>query len=224
MSTQAGVMIVTAETAIKGTVRRCRRLEVMGYVNGEVVADEIIVHRGGRIDGKIKARSTSVAGTVEGDIVVDGLLQIAETGSVNGTVQYGKLAMDAGADLVAEVRNVPPRIEGDFEISVQRGRQARITLSDISAVDPDDVASALVFDVSNETHGNVAMMGDRSRPAKSFTQADLIGGRVSFLHDGSEGSSASFDVVVRDASGGTSGEAKTVKVTVVGSTASSSLW
>ncbi len=224
MNTQAGVMVVSAETAIKGSIRRCRRLEVHGYVNGEVVADEVIVHSGGRIDGKVKGRNTSVAGTIAGDVVVDGLLTISQTGSVNGTVQYGKLAMEAGADLIAEVRNIPPRLEGDFEISVQRGRTARITLADISAVDPDDAASALVFEVSNEQHGAVAMMGDRGRPAKTFTQADLIGGRVSFVHDGSAQSDAGFDVLVRDASGGTSGDPKSVKVTVVGNAASSSLW
>ncbi|NJM55635.1 MAG: hypothetical protein HC841_06740 [Verrucomicrobiae bacterium] len=224
MSAQTGVMIITMDTAIKGSVRKCQRLEVMGYVEGDVVAQEVMVHPGGRIIGKLKSVSAKVSGTVEGDIVVDGLLQITDTGSVNGTVQYGKLAMESGADLVAEVRNMPPRLEGDFEITVQRGRSARITLSDISAVDPDDPASALVFEVTNENNGMVAMMGDRKRPAATFTQADLIGGRVSFVHDGSAASAASFDVVVRDAAGAASGDAKTVSVTVVGTASLSSLW
>lgn len=218
MSTQAGVMagvmIVTADTAIKGTVRRCQRLEVMGYVEGEVVAREVIVHPGGRIIGKLKGGTARVAGTIKGDVVIDGLLSIAETGSVAGTVQYGKLAMEGGADLDAEVRNVPPRLEGDFAITVQRGRQARITLADLSAVDPDDPASALVFEVTNETGGMVTLMGDRNRRAETFTQADLVGGRVSFMHDGSAGETAGFDVVVRDGSGAVSGEPKTVTVTV----------
>jgi len=224
MSTQTGVMIITTDTAIKGSIRKCRRLEVMGYVEGDVVAHEVMVHPGGRIIGKIKSSAASVSGTVECDIVVDGLLQITETGSVSGTVQYGKLAMDSGADLVAEVRNMPPRLEGDFEITVQRGRSARITLSDISAVDPDDPASALVFEVTNEVNGTVAMMGDRKRPAATFTQADLIGGRVSFVHDGAAAATASFDVMVRDAAGAASGEPKTVTVTVVGNASNSSLW
>lgn len=224
MSEHAGVVVVTAETAIKGSIRRCRRLEVMGYVEGEVVAGEVIVHPGGRLVGKVKGGSAVVSGSLTGDVVIDGLLRISETGSVNGTVQYGRLAMASGADLVAEVHNMPPRLEGDFAIEVQRGRSARITPADISAFDPDDPASALVFHVSGESGGVVAFMGDRNRPARTFTQSDLVGGRITFVHDGSSGSSASFDVQVRDAAGADSGPPKTVSVTVSGAAARSGFW
>lgn len=225
MSEHTGAVIVTAETAIKGSIRRCRRIEVMGYVEGEIVAGEVIVHKGGKVRGQIKCGSADVSGALEGDIVVDGLLRIADSGSVTGTVQYVRLAMENGADLVAEVRNMPPRLEGDFEITVQRGRSARITPADITAIDPDDTASALVFHVSNEVGGMVALMGDRSRASSKFTQSDLIGGRVTFVHDGSSGARASFDVQVRDAAGGDSGEHKTVQVTVTGASSGfASVW
>lgn len=224
MSEHQGVMIVTADTAVKGAIRRCRRLEVMGHVEGEVVAGEVIVHRGGRIVGQVKCGRVDVAGALQGDLVVDGLLSIADSGQVSGTVQYGRLAMAGGADLVADVRNMPPRLEGDFEISVQRGRSARITLADISAVDPDDGASALTFHVSNEVRGVVAMMGDRARALRTFTQADLMGGRVTFVHDGSTSDEASFDVKVTDAAGAESGDPKTVTVKVTSPPRGSSIW
>ena len=45
-------------------------------------------------------------------------------------------------------------------------------------------------------------------------QADLAGGQVYFSHDGSQGAKAHFDVEVTDASGASSGPAKTVNVAV----------
>jgi cytoskeletal protein CcmA (bactofilin family) len=218
----SGVMVVTADTAIKGTIRRCRRLEVSGYVEGEIVADDLVVNPGGRVVGRVKSKTADISGILNGDVVVDGLMQLRGRGSVTGTVQYGRLAMEDTADLDAQVRNVPPRLAGDFEIQVQRGRSARVTPDDITAIDPDDVASALKFEVSDEVGGMVTLMGDRTRRAQTFTQADLIGGRVIFVHDGGHAPTATFSVTVRDASGGYSGEPKAVKVTVLapGQTAS----
>jgi hypothetical protein len=48
-----------------------------------------------------------------------------------------------------------------------------------------------------------------------FTQADIEARNVLFTHDGSNGGRASFDVVVADRSGATSGEPRTVTVTVL---------
>ena len=214
MSERNGVVIIAADTAIKGKIRNCKRLEVMGYVEGDAVTDQLIVHEGGVFYGQAKAGSAEVSGTLQGDVTVDGLIRIHSTGHVNGNVHYGKLAMDQGANLSAEMRNVPPRIMGDFEISVKRGRSVRITTEDINAVDPGDKASDLVFTVSNASGGFVSVTGAGKGAAKTFTEADLMAGRVLFQHDGSAGASSAFDVVVADKAGATSGAPQTVKVVV----------
>ena len=67
---------------------------------------------------------------------------------------------------------------------------------------------------SNARNGFVAFVDVPGRPVARFTQADLEGGRVSFMHDGSATPSASFDIVVADRSGATSGAPQTVKVAV----------
>jgi Cadherin-like len=149
-------------------------------------------------------------------VVVDGLMRIHSSGTVNGNVHYGRLSMDEGANLSAEVRNVPPRVLGDFEITVVRGRSTRITTADISAFDPDDKASDLVFTVTNELQGMVTVTGGSKGRAHVFTEEDLENGRVLFRHDGSQLETASFDVVVADKSGSTSGTPQTVRVVVQG--------
>jgi hypothetical protein len=62
----------------------------------------------------------------------------------------------------------------------------------------------------------VTLSSAPGRPASRFTQADLEAGRVSFTHDGTATKAASFDVVVTDHTGATSGKPQTVQVHVRG--------
>ena len=202
------------DTIIKGEIRNCRQMEVYGYVEGDVAADNLLIHPSGQCYGTVKTESAEIRGKLQGDVVVKHLISIRDSGSVSGNVQYGALAMEAGGSLSAEVRNVPPTLAGDLDLTVARGRSVAITLEDLHAVDPDDDARDLVFSVSNPRNGFVSLASAPGRPAAKFTQADLEGGRVSFAHDGTATQAASFDVVVTDHSGATSGRPQTVKVTV----------
>jgi cytoskeletal protein CcmA (bactofilin family) len=212
----AGLLVIREDTIIKGEIRNCRQMEVYGYVEGDVAADAVLVHQNGRCYGTVKTDSAEVHGDLQGTVVVKHLINIHDTGSVSGNVRYGKLALAAGGSLSAEVRNVPPGIAGDLDLTVDRGRTVPITLEDLHAVDPDDEAKDLTFTVSNARGGFVALAGAPKRAATTFTQADLQSGQVLFAHDGTNTKVASFDIVVADRSGATSGAAQTVKVSVRG--------
>jgi cytoskeletal protein CcmA (bactofilin family) len=201
---------------IKGEIRNARQIEVYGYVEGDVAGQSLLVHQGGQCYGTIKTEQAEVHGTVQGDVIVKHLINIRSSGSVTGNVQYGQLAMETGANLSAEVRNVPPTIAGDLDLTVGKGRSVTVTPEDLHAVDPDDDAKDLTFTVSRATNGFVALSGAGSRPVNSFTQADLQSGRVVFMHDGTNTNMASFDVVVADHAGATSAAPQTVKVHVRG--------
>jgi cytoskeletal protein CcmA (bactofilin family) len=211
-----GVLVVREDTIIKGEIRNCRQMEVYGYVEGDVAADAVLIHKNGRCYGTVKTDSAEVHGDLQGTVVVKNLINIHDSGSVSGNVQYGRLALAAGGSLSAEVRNVPPAIAGDLDLTVGKGRTVPITLEDLHAVDPDDEAKDLTFTISNARNGFVALTGSPKRPATKFTQADLEGGRVLFAHDGTNTQVASFDVVAADKSGATSGAARNVKVSVRG--------
>src|SRR5215471_10186221 len=187
-----GVLVVREDTIIKGEIRNCQQMEVYGYVEGNVATSSLLIHPNGQCYGTVKT----------------------ENAEVRGTVQYGALAMEVGGNLSAEVRNVPPKLAGDLDLTVARGRSVLITLEDLHAVDPDDEAKDLVFSVSNPRNGFVTLASAPGRPAAKFTQADLEAGKVSFTHDGSPAPTASFDVVVADHTGATSGRPQTVKATV----------
>jgi len=210
-----GVAIISDDTVLKGRIAHCKLLEVHGYVEGEVAAERLIVHPGGRVYGTVKADSADVFGTLQGNVAIKHLIKITASGSVSGQVQYGRISLETGAELSADLRNVPPEISGDLDLVVRRGRAVRITTMDLAAVDPDDSAHNLSFTVSNPLNGFVAVQGAPGRAVDTFTQADLESGRILFTHDGNPAPTASFDVIVADANGATSGAARTVKVAVI---------
>lgn len=209
-----GVLIVREDTVIKGKIRNCRRIEIYGRVEGELTADAMFIHEGGWFNGKARTDTAEVHGTLQGNVIVRDLISIRSSGTVSGNVQYGQLAMESGGNLSAEVRNVPPAIGGDLDLTVYRGRSVGITTVDLTAIDPDDDAQDLTYSVSNATNGFVALADAPARPVTTFSQADLEAARVTFRHDGTATDRASFDVVVADASGATSGEPRTVSVAV----------
>ena len=65
-------------------------------------------------------------------------------------------------------------------------------------------------------NGFVARVAAGATPVDRFTQSELQSNGMVFVHDGSVGQAASFDVVVTDHAGATSGPAQTVHVAVFG--------
>lgn len=213
MADNSRVLIVSEDTYLKGDVRNGGRIEVYGYLEGSVTGDNLIVKPSGRCYGTVKVETADVQGDLQGQIFVKQLITIRGSGSVTGDVQYGRLAMEMGANLSAEVRNVPPTLSGDLDLSVNKGQSVRITLQDLNALDPDNEAHELTFNVSQAKNGFVSLSSNPASPIEKFTQADLERGDVMFRHDGN-GGSASFDVIVVDAAGASSGAAQTVNVSV----------
>jgi cytoskeletal protein CcmA (bactofilin family) len=211
-----GVLIVTEDTVIRGVreLRNCRQLEVFGYLEGDVAAKTVLVHPNGRLFGKLKSDNAEIHGTLQGDVVVKHLMDIRSSGNVSGNIQYGKLALEMGGNLSAEVKNVPPTLAGDMQLEVSKGGSVPITLQDLNALDPDDNAKDLRFGVSNARNGYLVLASAPRKAVSAFTQADLEAGQVAFVHNGRGSDPASFDIVVADRTGATSGAPQTVRVTV----------
>ena len=216
MSSNSGVLVIGSDAVLTGDVKGARQVEVYGTINGGVQAGDVTVREGGRLKGTVRSDTSTVEGTLEGDVRVQQLISIKNSGNVSGHVKYGRLAMEEGANLAASVRNIPPSIAGDLDVTVDRSRSVRLTPADLTAIDPDDTADSLTFKVSNVTGGMITQSGAPGLSVETFTQADLEAGRVYFAHDGSSGASASFNTIVTDHAGATSGPAQTVKVAVRG--------
>ena len=91
--------------------------------------------------------------------------------------------------------NDPPSITGDLAATVTEGDTYTITTTDLNFSDSDDDAAGVTFSVSSLNNGTVLVNGSA---ASSFTGTQLAAGQVSFEHDGSDTTSASFQVNVED--------------------------
>ncbi len=209
-------VVIQKDTIIKGKIRNCRQMEIHGYFEGDLAAEDVLVRQGGTFYGTLKTGQADIAGSVQGEVFVKNLISIRSSGSVNGNVRYGQLAMEMGADLSAELRNVPPQLAGDLDLVVRRGKSVVVTTDHVTAIDPDDAPEHLTYTVSNAANGFVCLSAQAGSPVSHFTQADIEAGRVMFVHDGSNGDRVSFDIVVADHTGATSGGAQTVQVHVKG--------
>lgn len=214
MSGTQGLLRVAADTEIAADIRNCRMLEVLGTIEGDVVAHQVVVHEGGRLLGRLRADTVDVRGTIEGDVVVRNLVAIRSGASVSGDVRYGRMSLEPGGELTAKVKNVPPELTGDFSISVRRGQHVVLTNEDLAAIDPDNTADELVYTVSAARGGHVATGSNLAQALTHFTQADLNQKSIVFVHDGGPDRSARFDVVVHDKHGASSGKPRTVDVTI----------
>lgn len=215
MSENSRDAVIQGDTFIKGHIKNGRKVEVHGYLEGHLSAELVVVHEGGRLFGTVRADNAEVRGHLQGDAIVKQLMSIGASGTVVGNVRYGSIAMAPGGNLSAELRNIPPEIGGDLSIVVGRGRSVPITTLDLAAVDPDDKASGLLFTVSNVVNGWLVLADATGQAIAEFTQADLEAGKVVFRHDGSSRQGgASFDVVVADQAGATSGAPRKVEVVV----------
>ena len=204
--------IISKGMVVEGEVVATGQVEVFGLVNGQVEVANLVIHEGGKVIGMIRAHNILTNGLLQGEVVAKGLLDIGATGSVNGNVMYGELAMREGGELSADVRNIPPTLAGDMKLTVAKGKAVRLTTDDLTAIDPDDDAKDLKFSVSSMQNGYVVCLDKPKVAATSFTQAELEKGSIVFVHDGKASLSASFSVSVTDAAGASSGSPQTVQV------------
>ena len=214
MSEPASKSVIMADMVVEGDMVSKGQITVNGRVQGNVSAQSVTVSQSGGIFGSLRAQDAEVHGAVQGNVFIRELIRIGQTGSVTGKVEYGKIAMDQGGTLSATLRNVPPHLAGDLNLSVDRGGSVQITTMDLSAFDPDDDAKDLTFTVTKPKNGFVALASARSTSITKFTQADLESGQIVFVHDGASSPTAGFDTVVSDAKGATSGDTQHVTVSV----------
>lgn len=215
MSSGQSSGVIGQDLSVKGEIRSSGRVEVHGYVEGKVNCEHLLVHPSGRVFGTIDVGSAEINGTIQGRTRVRQVIAIGSSGKVSGDVRYGKITLTSGGELLADLRNVPPELSGDFHVVVRKGRTVALTTADIHAFDPDDKADHLSYTVGAPTNGHVSRAGTASTPIDTFTQAELEAGKILFVHDGSGSSDGSFEVTVSDRSGASSGAPRKVIVSVV---------
>ncbi|MDR6759215.1 hypothetical protein J2Y48_004531 [Mycoplana sp. BE70] len=120
--------------------------------------------------------------------VIVKLTGVSGNGSINP-------AAASGTGTILNDDNHAPILTGDLKADVSEGGKYKLTTADLNFTDPDDSASGVRFSIFGRVAGKILVSG---KAAASFTGAELAAGKVSFVHDGSETTKASFKVFVED--------------------------
>ena len=92
-----------------------------------------------------------------------------------------------------------PTVAGDKAIEADEGATYVLTVTDLSATDMDDGPDELTWRVTEAAdNGHLALTSDPASAVASFTQAQVEGGEVIYVHDGGETTDDSFMVQVED--------------------------
>ena len=117
--------------------------------------------------------------------------------------------------------NDAPTIAGDKSFTVTRGGSVVLTTNDLRGADVDSPATDLVFTVTAETNGWVALASAPGTQITTFTEGQLEAGSIVFVEDNANPTppalpptSASFSVSLTDGVSGTTPATATVNATV----------
>ena len=115
----------------------------------------------------------------------------------NITLSDGMLVMPAVPATIdfTNVNDAPVLV--NHTLTVNEGQTVVLTTNDFSATDVDAAAGTLIFVVSDVTQGRFEFITNSGVAITQFTQQQISGGQVQFVHDGGE-IAPSFNVSVSD--------------------------
>jgi cytoskeletal protein CcmA (bactofilin family) len=98
-----GVVVIGKGTKVTGEISDCARLEIQGTVEGNIVAEALVIRAGGLVNGNVSAAHAEVHGMFEGQLAVRDILDVRGTGRVEGDLSYGKLAVAMGGYIAGRI-------------------------------------------------------------------------------------------------------------------------
>lgn len=108
-------------------------------LEGTVVAETVVVREGGMIKGHMRTTNADIQGIVEGEVVVDGLLDVKSTGQVTGDITYGQFSVQVGGVVAGQFNG----LSGD-------ARSAYVPVAEIvTPPDPDNIPNGDGYDGSH---------------------------------------------------------------------------
>jgi len=96
--------VIGKDTSFKGTIQAKGLIRIDGDMEGEIITPgDVVIGESGRVAANIKGRNVAVAGRFEGNLDVEGKLEIRSTCIVIGEVKTNGLLVDDGAIFSGDV-------------------------------------------------------------------------------------------------------------------------
>ncbi len=110
------VSIIARDLHVEGTLSSSGVIRIEGTVVGTVRAErQVLVARGGIVEGDIHAQEAILDGEVNGSIVADGRVEVQAAAVIHGDIKTPCLVVDEGATVCGHVHMAKPKGTGDPE-------------------------------------------------------------------------------------------------------------
>ena len=162
--------------------------------NGRLITQADLLAGATDLDGDTLSAVTLAITTGSGVLIdnANGTWTFTPTADWNGAVSFS-FNVDDGttittantAALVVDAVNDMPDI-GLNQLTLNEGDTITLGSGQLDGSDVDHADSAIVYTVSGLSNGYFALTSAPTTPVTQFTQADVAGGQVRFVHNGSE--------------------------------------
>jgi|APCry1669191674_1035369.scaffolds.fasta_scaffold62797_1 cytoskeletal protein CcmA (bactofilin family) len=98
-----GQTIIGPDAEFKGSITSKGVCRVVGRMEGDVTAIEVILDIGSSMGGNIQANTAQVQGSLTGNITADSVSLLADA-HVTGDILYGSISMERGAHVVGNLK------------------------------------------------------------------------------------------------------------------------
>ena len=98
-----GVVLIGKGTRVIGEISECTTVEIQGVVEGKLLASSVVIREGGGFKGSLQVDQAEIHGVMEGNAVVNDLLDIRSTGTVAADLAYGRLSVEAGGQMTGNI-------------------------------------------------------------------------------------------------------------------------
>ena len=100
-----GLNSLVKDTHVEGTIRTASDFRIEGALVGSLDCQaKLIIGPSGNVDGEVSCKTAMIEGVFEGNLRVSDLLEVRQTARVDGDISYGKLKIDAGAQLTGQLK------------------------------------------------------------------------------------------------------------------------
>jgi cytoskeletal protein CcmA (bactofilin family) len=105
VSLDQGINRIVEGTHVEGSIRSEGSIRIDGSFKGDIhTAARLVIGASGKVEGRVDCMDCESEGLVLGELRVAGLLSLKASSRVDGEIQYGRMAVEAGAQIVGTCR------------------------------------------------------------------------------------------------------------------------
>jgi len=94
----ASINLISHGTEIKGDVKSNGDIRIDGTLTGSLITKgKVVIGPTGRVNGEVVCKNSEIAGTVEGKVTVNQLLNLKSSSKILGDIDTSKLSIEPGA-------------------------------------------------------------------------------------------------------------------------------